>query len=198
MSDKLIVTDCDGVLLDWEKAFHEWMNYRDYELIKEGPRNTYHFEDSFGITRDRGKELVSYFNESAAIGYLEPFRDAVAGVRELVSRGYKFDVVTSLGTYGPSVKLREYNLKQVFGEDSFRNIVCIGLGEDKYDYLEEHYGDSGLYWIEDKFSNSIDGAKVGLKSILMEHLHNKNFQSVLEIRRAADWSEIVKIIEKGD
>ena len=196
MSDKIIVTDCDGVLLDWEKAFHKWMNYRDYELIKEGPRNTYHFEDSFGITRDRGKELVSYFNESAAIGFLEPFRDAVQGVSELVKRGYVFDVVTSLGKYDPAVKLRTYNLKQVFGP-VFRQIVCLGLGEDKYDYLNEHYKDQDLYWIEDKPENAEDGAEVGLKSILIEHLHNRDYRAKNEIRRAKNWVQIVDIVTTG-
>lgn len=194
--EKIIVTDCDGCLLAWETAFHAWMEYREFELLKTEPRNTYHFEDSFGISRDKGKELVQYFNESAAIGFLEPFRDAVEGVRKLVSQGYKFDVVTSLGEYEPSVKLREWNLKQIFGEDAFRNIVCIGLGEDKYDYLKEHYGDSGLYWIEDKPANARDGAMVGMKAIMIEHLHNKNYKSDYTIRRARNWDEIVRIIEQ--
>lgn len=198
MSDKVIVTDCDGVLLDWETAFHEWMTHCEYDIKKEGPKLTYHFEDTFDITREKGRELVREFNESAGIGFLEPFRDSVEGVKALVNEGYVFDVVTSLGKYGPAVALREMNLERVFGKECFREIVCLGLGEDKYDYLKERYENSGLFWIEDKFSNSIDGAKVGLKSILMEHDHNKwEKSSDYRIRRAKNWSEVVDIILKN-
>jgi len=195
MSDKVIVTDCDGVLLNWEKAFHEWMAHQGNEIQKEGPKLTYHFEDTFGITRDKGKKLVREFNESAGIGFLEPLRDSVEGVKTLVAAGYVFDVVTSLGKYGPAVALREMNLEHVFGKDVFREIVCLGLGEDKYDYLEFRYGtESNLYWIEDKPSNAEDGAKLGMKSILIEHLHNKDYQSKNLIRRAKNWKDIVKIV----
>jgi FMN phosphatase YigB (HAD superfamily) len=193
--DKLIVTDCDGVLLNWEKAFHEWMTHKEYELQKSGPQTTYHFEDSFGVTRDKGRELVREFNESSAIGFLEPFRDAIENVMYLSNKGYVFDIVTSLGSYEYSVKLREMNLQNVFGEDVFREIVCLGLGEDKYDYLKYRYGtNSDLYWIEDKPSNAEDGARLGMRSILIEHLHNKDFVSDQHIRRAENWREIRKII----
>lgn len=195
MSHKVIVTDCDGCLLDWEKAFHEWMTHQGNEIQKEGPKLTYHFEDTFGITRDEGRKLVREFNESAGIGFLEPLRDSVEGVKTLVAAGYVFDVVTSLGKYAPAVTLREMNLAQVFGKDVFREIVCLGLGEDKYDYLEFRYGtESNLYWIEDKTSNAEDGAELGMKSILIEHLHNKDYQSKNFIRRAKNWKDIVKIV----
>ena len=195
MSDKVIVTDCDGVLLNWEKAFHEWMTHSGYDIKKEGPKLTYHFEDTFDITREKGRELVRGFNESAGIGFLEPLRDSVEGVKTLVDKGYVFDVVTSLGKYGPAVALREMNLECVFDKDVFREIVCLGLGEDKYDYLEFRYGtESNLYWIEDKPSNSEDGAELGMKSILIEHLHNKDYQPKNLIRRAKNWKDIVKIV----
>jgi FMN phosphatase YigB (HAD superfamily) len=119
MSDKVIVTDCDGVLLNWEKAFHEWMTHSGYDIKKEGPKLTYHFEDTFDITREKGRELVRGFNESAGIGFLEPLRDSVEGVKTLVDKGYVFDVVTSLGKYGPAVALREMNLECVFDKDVF-------------------------------------------------------------------------------
>ena len=33
---KIILTDCDGVLLQWEKAFHEWMKLNGFEKKGEG------------------------------------------------------------------------------------------------------------------------------------------------------------------
>jgi hypothetical protein len=177
MMNKLIVTDCDGVLLSWETAFHEWMTHCGYDIKKEGPKLTYHFDDTFDITREKGRELVR------------------EGVKALVNEGYVFDVVTSLGKYCPAVALREMNLERVFGKECFREIVCLGLGEDKYDYLEFRYGtESNLFWIEDKPANAEDGAELGMKSILIEHLHNKEYQSKNFIRRAKNWKDLVEIV----
>jgi FMN phosphatase YigB (HAD superfamily) len=30
---KKILTDCDGVLLDWETAFHDWMVNKGYSKV---------------------------------------------------------------------------------------------------------------------------------------------------------------------
>ena len=32
LSDKLILVDCDGVLLDWLYGFQRWMHQRRYEI----------------------------------------------------------------------------------------------------------------------------------------------------------------------
>ena len=34
--EKIIVTDCDGVLLNWEYAFCAWMSQRGYTEIENG------------------------------------------------------------------------------------------------------------------------------------------------------------------
>ena len=30
--EKIILTDCDGVLLNWEQGFHHWMIRHGYEM----------------------------------------------------------------------------------------------------------------------------------------------------------------------
>ena len=32
IKDKIILTDCDGVCLDWEYGFHTWMQAHGHEL----------------------------------------------------------------------------------------------------------------------------------------------------------------------
>ena len=68
--DKLILTDADGVLVDWEWAFQVWMTERGYQFKNEGKKNYYlhhHYQD---MTQQEIKKLVKFFNESAAIGFL--------------------------------------------------------------------------------------------------------------------------------
>ena len=64
-SGKVILTDADGVLLDWEYAFHNWMKERGYKPIK-GFKRLYHIDIRFKLNEGEGKRLVNQFNESAA------------------------------------------------------------------------------------------------------------------------------------
>ena len=138
--EKLIVVDCDGVLLDWIKGFNEWMEYRGYQCVPDSDHH-YAIETRFGVAKQLARQLVRDFNESAALGYLTAFRDSVEGVRILAENyGYQIDVVTSLGSYDYSQRLRERNIRDVFEADGvikFRNIHCIPISADKYDILSE-------------------------------------------------------------
>ena len=94
--EKVIVTDCDGVLLNWEYAFDIWMNEKDHYKV-EGSDLEYNIGKRYGISTEKGKEYIKFFNESAAIGFLPALRDAVHYVKLLHEKhGYVFDVVTSL------------------------------------------------------------------------------------------------------
>lgn len=35
--NKVILTDCDGVLMNWEYAFNTWMQAHGYEMLASGP-----------------------------------------------------------------------------------------------------------------------------------------------------------------
>ena len=49
-ADKLILVDCDGVLLDWKYAFYKYMNENGYTVIEEGQ---YDVAQTFGITKEQ-------------------------------------------------------------------------------------------------------------------------------------------------
>ena len=72
---KIIVCDVDGVLLNWEDAFQVWMEHQGFERIK-GHQFIYNAAEQFGLTKTEGKKWVRLFNQSAAIGFLPPLRDA--------------------------------------------------------------------------------------------------------------------------
>jgi len=187
--EKIIVADCDGVLLNWEYAFDCWMNERGFF---KGPESDLYYEigSRYGLTKQQGKSFIAEFNQSAAIGFLPALRDAVWYVKRLhEEHGYVFDVVTSLSTDKHAAMLRERNLKKVFGENTFRNIICLATGARKDKYLKEHYEDSGYIWIEDKVENADDGLVVGMKPLLVEHGFNMNEEN-LSYPIVKNWKEI--------
>lgn len=186
--DKVILTDCDGCLLNWEYAFNVWMERHGHKLVA-GNETHYDMGVRYGITKEEKKKLVKHFNESSAIGFLPPLRDAMYYV-DLLHRkhGYVFHVITSLSLEPTACELRTQNLKKLFGETAFEKFVYLDTGADKDEALAPYEG-TGYTWIEDKPENAYVGASFGLDSIIMEHGHNmdnkqfplmKNWKDVYE------------------
>lgn len=189
--NKLILTDVDGVLLDWEGAFKNWMEAQGF--VHTGIA-TYDMHIAYGQKKSHVKELIREFNNSAWMCCLQPLRDAVYGVEKLAEAGYRFGAITSLSLDPYAGKLREENLKNIFG-DVFDFVTCLDTGADKDDALLP-YKDSGLYWIEDKPENAKLGADLGLKSILVRHEHNAYFD-YSGVTKVDNWTQIANKIIKS-
>lgn len=171
MKNKLILTDSDGVLLDWEWAFSVWMQERGYTLTADN-KKSYHLHHHYNELEEKdAKKMIKTFNESAAIGFLPALRDAAYYVKRLhEEHGYEFRVITSLSLDANAGRLREMNLHKIFG-NAIESVICLDTGADK-DVALESYRGSGMWWIEDKPENADVGYAMGLKSILIEHGHN--------------------------
>ncbi len=187
--NKIILTDADGVCLNWEYAFCTWMEQHGYTQIANG-NHEYDIAKRFVITPQEAFAKIKIFNESAAIGFLPALRDAMYYVKRLhEEHGYVFHCITSLSLDASAYKLRQMNLEKLFGPTAFAKLVCLDTGAPKEAALAE-YQDTGLYWIEDKYENAVAGLKFGLKPILIEHGFNMN-EPVLEgMVKCLNWKEI--------
>jgi len=190
---KMILTDVDGVLLNWEYAFDVWMNEQGFTTV-DGEQFVYNMGDRYGIERAQAKKLIKIFNESAVIGFLPPLRDAVEYVTRLADEGYQFTAITSLSTQYHAKKLRKQNLNKIFGKGVFTEVECLGTGADKDEALAK-YKDSGMWWIEDKVENAEAGAKAGLKPIVIEHGFNMNDKHEFPV--AKNWKDVYNLVTKS-
>ena len=190
--DKLILTDADGCLLDWEWAFNVWMQEHGFEEVP-GSKLNYDMSVRYNISREQVVKLIRIFNESAAIGFLPALRDAMYYVKRLhEEHGFRFHCITSLSLDPNAYKLREMNLNKLFGSTVFERIVCLDTGADKVEALEEYEG-TGCYWIEDKPENAVAGYRAGLKCLLVEHGHNMHHYHE-GISTVKNWKEIYQLI----
>jgi len=192
LSDKLILVDCDGVILDWQYGFYRWMRDRGFEPIFH---KEYDIGKIFDIPKSDAKQYVLQFNESAAIGWLPQLRDSVKYVRRLhEDHGFIFHCITSLSTDLYAGKLRKKNIEALFGKTAFEKIECLECGADKDEALKP-YRDTGCLWVEDKPENAIAGQSIGLSSVLVTHEHNKSFENENhDIQRVKNWKEIYEMI----
>lgn len=188
----MILVDADGVLLNWEYAFSIWMEQHGF-VKQPGSEFEYEINRHYNIDFEQGRKLIKIFNESAAIGFLPPLRDAMYYVKRLhEEHGYVFHCITSLSLDPSAGKLREMNLHKLFGSTAFEKIICLETRGDKHDALSAYQG-SGCYWIEDKPENAEVGHALGLRSILMEHGHNMSHANK-QIPVVKNWREIYELI----
>jgi hypothetical protein len=126
-NSKIILTDIDGVCLDWEYAFDVYLQTHGFTKV-DGGELKYDIGKRYGIDSDQGRKLIKIFNESAAIGFLPPLRDAMYYIKRLhEEHGYVFHAITSLSKDVNAQELRTMNLKKLFGKTAFERFVYLDL-----------------------------------------------------------------------
>lgn len=165
------------------RGYQQRANAQDYYRVHE------RFED---LDYAASKKFTRIFNESSAIGFLDPIPQAQYWLRRLNWKmGFRFHVITSQSLDQDAQRLRRDNLERVFG-DIFDRVLCLDTGSDKDEALAEYVG-TGCWWVEDKPENALAGLGQGLRPILLEHDHNRDFDHP-DVHRARNWQEIYQII----
>lgn len=196
--EKVILTDVDGVLLDWQGGFDVYMKDKGYTLLP----NTEHYYNMtyrfirevnakrYDISFEEMSELVREFNEGPLIEKLEPYKDAPEYVAKLASLGFRFIAVTSLSDDPDAYDYRANNLRNVFG-DVFEELHCLPIGSSKQHVLTR-WANTGYFWIEDHFKNAEAGWEVGLQTHLIDIDHNRCFHTELfpRLNTEEPWREI--------
>ena len=201
-NNRIILTDVDGVLLEWEHHFTKWMlqrtlfdergaRYHPYKLLAD-KQNTYEMAERFGITVTEIRKEIREFNRSAWMGTQRPMFESQTWVKLLAAEGWTFIPITSQTSDIPAQQLRKKRLGELFGEHVFTNYYILGTGADKDSALAEFHG-TGLYWVEDKPKNALAGLKYGLKPILIDHPYNRDLNHP-EIIRVNNWKQIHEVI----
>jgi hypothetical protein len=190
MNNRIILTDVDGVLTNWEGAFNDWMEGLGYQVQCNV---SYDLERRFGVNWSETQDLLHRFHDSGALTQLLALRDAAVYVEKLHrEHGIKFHCITSIGTAPHIQETRRINLHSVFGEHVFSDIVCLPVNADKRPALAQ-FADSGLFWVEDLPKNCELGISLGLKGILMDHTYNQDYNGTAI--RVKNWKDIYDATE---
>ena len=131
-NNRIILTDVDGVLLEWENHFTEWMLQRSYfdNEVGEGyvgkkvypyklldnKQNTYEMAERFGLSKTAIRKEIREFNKSAWMGTQQPMPDSQTWVKLLAAEGWTFIPITSQTSDIPAQLLRKKRLGELFGE----------------------------------------------------------------------------------
>ncbi|MFA7408388.1 MAG: hypothetical protein WCY93_11290 [Anaerolineaceae bacterium] len=183
---RLILSDVDGVMLWWVKAFDAWMEAQGYEKISQTDYST---DLTYGVGEQEGRDLAQRFNESRAFRNLEPMPDSFHYMNRLNKEfGFRFHCITSVPDSVQGVRLR--NLKRIFG-DLIYKVDCVGRSAMKGPILEQ-YKDTGLFWLEDKYTNAKMGDDLGLNALLFDQHYNVTMPQ--DVQRVSGWKEVYQIV----
>ena len=190
-SNRIILTDVDGVLLEWENHFTKWMISRGAKLKNEF-KAEYDMQRRFVDATEDIKLAIREFNKSAWMGTQPPMPESQTWIKLLHAEGWTFIPISSQTSDIPAQELRKRRLEELFGEYAFYNFHILETGQDKDDILAEFHG-TGLWWIEDKWTNALAGLKYGLKPLFINHPYNQEY-SHPDITRVNNWQDIHKIV----
>lgn len=191
MKNRVIVTDYDGCLGDWQSAFDTWMANEGYTVAIPDHIGEYRIGKQYNIPEIEAMQRVGEFNNSGAIAGIPALRDARQYINTLhYLHGYVFHCITSLSKEEYAYRQREENLQELFGSTAFERLTCLDTGADKKEALLEYEG-SGCFFVEDNVNNAEIGAELGLNPIVIAHGYN---ETCTKFPRVHTWREIYEII----
>ena len=193
MAEKLIITDIDGVVLNWHDAFVDWMQMQGYKSsgIKHHDADI-HLE--LNITFDEAMAKKYEFNSSLSGSCLQPYGNSDIVIPQLFEQGYKFIGITSYSDQPIAQYYRYLNLEEYVPTESFAEMRFLPSGSPKAETLEA-FRDTNLYYVDDRIINVNTARNVGMKPIIMRHDYNLHFDHPV-IQTVTDWFDIARIVAK--
>jgi hypothetical protein len=194
MKRKIILSDCDGVLLDWRTGFLDWLPDHISDTLQMDALEHENFNNAFDYDQRHIDELAHEFNRSEAISRLAPWHDSVEYVKKLGELGFRFHICTAMGTNELCQQYREYNLYSLYG-DLFDIVQLMPVGSSKASWLDQ-YRDSGYFWLEDHVGHAQDGAALGLKSVVVTDSSNSQYTDI-DLPRTSEqkpWRDIYEMV----
>ncbi len=197
-SHKVILTDVDGVLLDFLPTFTCFLNQeKKIRLTLEDWEKGYLLSDLIDIEPEESKKIFIDFCHSDYFKRLEPKACALEAVSKLAEEGWRFIAVTAANQGCDTQDLlktaenRLFNLQTHFGA-IFEDIYLTDITGCKADTLKRF---KPSYWVEDSVANAHIGYEAGHHSLIIKGRHYRDGDNILNLPSFDDWHGIVAYIK---
>jgi len=190
-SSGVYILDCDDVLLEWDVGFRRWLVAAGHLEKDPGPPTDFCMVNWLGVASSEVPKLITGFNDGDETGFgrLGPKEGALEALDTLREAGFKLRVLTKCSSLRKTIKRREENLVDVFG-DVFDEIRCISPDADKTGELMRH--DRSIF-IDDHVKNARAGVQAGHVSVIMKASHNSaDFERYADgHHRVTGWDDLI-------
>jgi FMN phosphatase YigB (HAD superfamily) len=172
---KLLLTDIDGVVLDWLGSFKHYLTDRGIE------QNDQTLD---GLIE---QHVETFQQSSYYFGCLKTCKKSEMYLKKIHDLNYKIVAITACGTSDVIKSFRQNNLYQHFG-DLFDDILFVNVHDSKQPLLQSF--DSAV-WVEDNYTHYVSGVFCGHNSFLIQHPYNAHHSANF----VQDWQDIYEKIK---
>lgn len=171
--DKMkILVDCDETLLDTTQVLKKFY-LEKIDAKSDIPDGVYCSQWSvWNKNPENWKSFMEAFSHSEYYGNIPPVNGAIEAVNELIIAGSSLTVITSAGQDEHIQAKRRKNLADIFGENTFDDIIFLSLGWSNKKEVMKSLGYDIL--IDDSLYNARDALEAGVQSIIIEHPNNRH------------------------
>lgn len=181
-----ILVDCDGVLLNWESTFDEYVS-RKYG-VRMVDSSAYYLTSRYAIDDQLADVMTKDFNQSEEFANLPALPGAIEAICDLYSRGAEIICVTSTVAGSLTGELRLRNLSMHFGK-AISKTHLLNVDQCKRGVLSR-WTNTGFIWVEDLPRNALVGKELGLRSILVDAPYNRGDYDLLRVSGDRHWDQI--------
>jgi len=202
MCKKVILTDVDGILVQWASGLPYFAQKHGIDtanilrtLVDEKFRDGL---EMFGFNERISNILMNEYNNSDFIKYLAGYKDAIQVVNRLKDE-YDFIAITALGTTNEALMNRCCNLNTLF-PGAFRDIMCVNYGESKlphYVSVKKKYGDRLVCFVDDLASNLEDCHDVMSTLPLIHMVRGERNPATCATHTVQDWFDVERLIKSN-
>jgi hypothetical protein len=196
----VIMTDCDGVLLQWlahTPSFVEDLGFNGDHLKESMSGNQFvpFFEVFCATNETEAKERLLQYNESHYMRSLPVIEEESIAVLNRLSKTHDIIVVTSFSDKEIAHKNRSANLKTHYNTN-ISELICLNPEEDKTETLKK-YAESRnvVLWVDDQIKHVKHGINAGIDSFQFTHGMDCG-RNTGEVKEINSWVDIEKHINR--
>lgn len=194
---RLIVTDIDGVCLDYVNSFIKWVKSEyGWSLNPESNYDKYSMESWFiggnsnhKMTKEDFIRLITEYNSQPRV--IPPVEHSQEALKRLKERGNTIVALSSFGGNHSTRQFRKEYLEMLFPK-IFDKIILLDLGVCKKEELKKLKPD---FFIEDHKEHAEKAAGLGITTFLIRTSYNYGAEDVIYVD---NWNEINYIIGDKD
>lgn len=189
MSKPIILTDIDGVVLEWVSNLPFFLQRygKNPEIAikcqvdKCWAENHELFDTP---DKDRAWELFVEYCSSDLMKTLSPFEPTSLKVINRLKKHFDFVAITAIGTDPFSKMYRASNLEALF-PGAFKEVHCVEFGASKVDVLKQYVGigTDVVCYIDDSNAHVIDAMKLGFTGIQFGNLNRGECNTKMKFDR---------------
>lgn len=198
--NKIILTDVDGVILDFASGFYDFISETHGIEIPEEAKSNYYIYKDLGLENYNQQEIMTDYAHSEHFTRLPAKECAKQVLQQLRKDGWRFVAITACDTglerqcHKKTYQNRMDNLEAHFG-NIFEDLHLSNWERGKTEFLKRY---EPTWWIDDRVSHAEDGHKLGHKSIVMHTEDYKRQENKLGLPVAQSWFCIKNFIEKDE